>query len=86
MKDGLLEGDARNPCEMQLSSAPKRGAFVKADEAAAAIPVPVRTLEKWTRNGVIPSYKLGRHRLYRIEEVIAAIEATRTASIREVLR
>ena len=63
-----------------------QGVFVRAKEAAAAIPMPLRTFEKAVSDGRIPSYKFGRSRFFKIPEVIAAIESQRTATVWEVLR
>lgn len=62
------------------------GAFLHAPEAAASVPVPLRSFHEYVRKGWIPSYKLGRHRLFKREEVLAAVERQRVGSICDALR
>lgn len=69
---------------MQNSITPE-GVFVRTKEAAAAIPMALRTFEKAVAARKIPSYKFGRSRLFKIDEVIRAVEACRVATTREVL-
>lgn len=57
-----------------------------APEAAASVPVPLRSFHEYVRKGWIPSYKLGRHRLFKREEVLAAVERHRTGSYSEALK
>ena len=59
--------------------------FLHAAEAAAAVPVPLRSFHKYVKEGLIPSYKLGRHRLFKRHEVIAAVERQRVGTANEVL-
>ena len=60
--------------------------FMRAKEAAAWLGVPLRSLHHYVRQGLLPSYKLGRHRLFRKAELISALCADRTASRSEILR
>ena len=57
-----------------------------AREAAAWLGVPLRSLYQYVQQGLLPSYKLGRHRLFRKEELLAALGANRMASRNEILR
>ena len=59
--------------------------FLHAPQAAACVPLPLRSFHSYVARGLIPSYKIGRHRLFKREEVIAAIERQRVGSMSEVL-
>jgi len=59
--------------------------FLHAPEAAAAVPVPLRSFHAYVKKGLIPSYKLGRHRLFKRSEVIAAVERQRIGTVSEML-
>lgn len=59
--------------------------FCFAEEARTVTPFATRTFWTHVLNGNLPSYKLGRNRLFRKSELIAAIEKTRVASKAEVL-
>ena len=60
--------------------------FLRAREAAVWLGVPLRSLHHYVRQGLLPSYKLGRHRLFRKPELLSALDANRTASNSEILR
>jgi excisionase family DNA binding protein len=60
--------------------------FLRAKEAAIWLGVPLRSLHQYVQQGLLPSYKLGRHRLFRKEELLSALGADRTASRSEILR
>jgi excisionase family DNA binding protein len=60
--------------------------FLRAREAAIWLGVPVRSLHQYVQQGLLPSYKLGRHRLFRKGELLSALGADRTASRSEILR
>jgi excisionase family DNA binding protein len=60
--------------------------FMCAKEAAAWLGVPLRSLHHYVRQGLLPSYKLGRHRLCRKAELLSALDADRTATRSEILR
>ena len=60
--------------------------FLRAREAAIWLGVPLRSLHQYVRQGLLPSYKLGRHRLFRKGELLSALGADRTASRSEILR
>ena len=53
---------------------------MRAKEAAVWLGVPLRSLHHYVRQGLLPSYKLGRHRLFRKAELLSALDADRTAS------
>ena len=60
--------------------------FLRAKEAAIWLGVPLRSLHQYVQQGLLPSYKLGRHRLFRKRELLSALGADRTASRSEILR
>ena len=60
--------------------------FMRAKEAAAWLGVPLRSLHQYVQQGLVPSYKLGRHRLFRKGELLSALGADRTATRSEILR
>jgi len=47
--------------------------FMGAREAATWLGVPLRSLYQYVQQGLLPSYKLGRHRLFRKEELLATL-------------
>lgn len=60
--------------------------FIDAKQAAMWLGVPLRSLHQYVQKGLLPSYKLGRHRLFRKIELLSALEADRIASRNEILR
>jgi len=50
-------------------------------EAAALLLVSRRTIQNWTRDGVIPSVKLGRRRLYLRTALVAHLQDLSAASV-----
>lgn|GEM_PF-1374607 len=60
--------------------------FICAKEAAAWLGIPLRSLHQYVQKGLLPSYKLGRHRLFRKGELLGALGANRMASRSEILR
>jgi excisionase family DNA binding protein len=60
--------------------------FMRAKEAAAWLGVPLRSLHQYIQQGLLPSYKLGRHRLFRKAELLAALGAHRLAARSAILR
>ena len=70
---------------MQLQPHNYASEFILAPEAAALVPVPLRSFHKYVKEGLFPSYKIGRHRLFKRCEIIAAVERQRTGSISETL-
>ncbi len=60
--------------------------FLRAREAATWLGVPVRSLHQYVQQGLLPSYKLGRHRLFRRQELLEALGVSRVASRAEILR
>lgn len=60
--------------------------FIAAKDAAAFLGIPLRSLYQYVQQGVLPSYKLGRHRLFRRLELLNALRATAKATRDEILR
>lgn len=60
--------------------------FIAAKEAAAFLGIPLRSLHQYVQQGLLPSYKLGRHRLFRRLELLDALRATNKATRDEILR
>lgn len=59
--------------------------FIDAKAAAIWLGIPLRSFHQYVKKGELPSYKLGRHRLFRRKELLAALSSSRTASRNEVL-
>jgi excisionase family DNA binding protein len=59
--------------------------FCFAKEAYKVTPFQIRTFWNHVLKGRIPSYKIGKHRLFRKSEVIAAIEKCRVSTAAELL-
>jgi excisionase family DNA binding protein len=60
--------------------------FMRAREAAIWLGIPLRSLHQYVQQGLLPSYKLGRHRLFRKGELLTVLGADRTAGRNEILR
>ncbi len=63
----------------------EKSEFIDAKAAAVWLGVPLRSFHQYVQKGFLPSYKLGRHRLFRKKELLAALSFNRTASRDEVL-
>lgn len=57
-----------------------------AKAAATFLGIPLRSLHQYVQQGLLPSYKLGRHRLFRRHELLNALRATTKATRDEILR
>ena len=81
---------AYHALQLRIASEPAAKAgnqeFISAKEAAAWLGVPLRSLHQYVQQGLLPSYKLGRHRLFRKGELLSALGADRTPSRGEILR
>lgn len=60
--------------------------FMGAKEAAAFLGIPLRSLYQYVRQGLLPSYKLGRHRLFRRLELLNTLRGAARATRDEILR
>ena len=60
--------------------------FIQIREAAEWLGVPFSSLRQYVSRGLLPSYKLGRHRLFRKRELLEALRQSTKASIDEILR
>ena len=68
-----------------MSQQNEESPFCFAGEAYKVTPFGLRTFWRHTLEGRIPSYKFGRSRLFKKEEVIAAIEKCRLGTTSEAL-
>ena len=64
---------------------PENAEFIKIREAAEWLGVPFSSLREYVSRGLLPSYKLGRHRLFRKRELLDAIRESTQAAIDKVL-
>jgi excisionase family DNA binding protein len=60
--------------------------FIQIREAAEWLGVPFSSLREYVSRGLLPSYKLGRHRLFRKRVVLDALRQSTKASLDELLR
>lgn len=60
--------------------------FIEMRAAAEWLGVPFSSLRQYVSRGLLPSYKLGRHRLFRKPELLEAIRQTSKATLDEILR
>jgi excisionase family DNA binding protein len=60
--------------------------FIDIREAAKWLGVPFSSLREYVSRGLLPSYKLGRHRLFRKHELLEALRQSTKASLDEILR
>ena len=60
--------------------------FIGAKEAAAWLGIPLRSLNQYVQQGLLPSYKLGRHRLFRKQQLVDALGAGHMAQRSAILR
>lgn len=74
-----------SPARKERPPASEHG-FVDAKEAAAFLGIPLRSLYQYVNQGLLPSYKLGRHRLFRRFEILHALQSTNKATRDEILR
>jgi excisionase family DNA binding protein len=82
-------GSSYRPLQSRIASEVEAKAgkeFMGAREAAAWLDVPLRSLHQYVQQGLLPSYKLGRHRLFRKNELLKALQPTRTTTANEILR
>ena len=60
--------------------------FISAKKAAIWLGIPLRSFHQYVKQGLLPSYKLGRHRLFRKSELLATLQQKRRASRSEIFR
>jgi excisionase family DNA binding protein len=60
--------------------------FINSKMAAKWLGIAVRSLQQYVQTGLLPSYKLGKHRLFRKKELLVAVRANRRATRGEILR
>jgi excisionase family DNA binding protein len=59
--------------------------FIDIREAAKWLGVPFSSLREYVSRGLLPSYKLGRHRLFRKRELLEALRETTKATLDQIL-
>lgn len=60
--------------------------FIGAKEAAEWLGVPLRSFNQYVQRKLLPSYKLGRHRLFRKSQIEEALGANFTATRSAIFR
>ncbi|MBN8712223.1 MAG: helix-turn-helix domain-containing protein [Verrucomicrobia bacterium] len=60
--------------------------FIKAKEAAEWLGIPLRSFNQYVQRKLLPSYKLGRHRLFRKSQLVEALGANFIASRNAIFR
>ena len=73
-------------CQNVQSPAVEAAEFIQIREAAVWLGVPLSSLREYVSRGLLPSYKLGRHRLFRKREVLEALRADDRSSLDLILR
>jgi len=71
---------------MQLHKTKNESLFIHAPEAAALLGVPLRSFHAYVKAGKIPSFRLGRHRLFRRDDLLNAMEDHREGTITGILK
>lgn len=69
-----------------LPEAQDQSEFIDSKIAARWLGISLRSLQRYVQMGLLPSYKLGKHRLFRRKELWDAVGANRWASTAEILR
>lgn len=60
--------------------------FINTNTAAAWLGISRRSMQRYVLSGLLPSYKLGKQRLFRRRELLDALGASRRASRADILR
>ena len=60
--------------------------FIQIREAAEWLGVPFSSLREYVSRGMLPSYKLGRHRLFRKHELLEALRESGKTTLDQILR
>jgi excisionase family DNA binding protein len=60
--------------------------FINTHAAAAWLGISRRSMQRYVQSGILPSYKLGKQRLFRRSELLEALGASRKATRAEILR
>jgi len=68
------------------TSSSENAEFIQLREAAEWLGVPFSSLRQYVSRGLLPSYKLGRHRLFRKPEIVEAMRQATRSSLDEILR
>jgi excisionase family DNA binding protein len=73
------------PQEPKKSSS-ENAEFIQIREAAEWLGVPFSSLREYVSRGLLPSYKLGRHRLFRKRELLEALREATKSTLDQILR
>jgi len=65
---------------------PEDDSFIGAKEAAAWLGIPLRPLYQYVQQGLLPHYKLGRHRLFRKAQLLTALGVDRIPTRNSIFR
>ncbi len=65
---------------------PDDDSFIGAKEAAAWLGIPLRSLYQYVRQGLLPCYRLGRHRLFRKAQLLTALGVGRMVERSAIFR
>jgi excisionase family DNA binding protein len=60
--------------------------FINLNAAAAWLGISRRSMQRYVQMNLLPSYKLGKQRLFRRKELLDALGANRMATRAEILR
>ncbi len=60
--------------------------FIGISEVAAWLGLPLSSVREYVARGLLPSYKLGRHRLFRKRELLDAMRERTMATLDDILR
>jgi excisionase family DNA binding protein len=60
--------------------------FIGLHEAAAWLGLPLSSVREYVSRGLLPSYKLGRHRLFRKRELLDSMRARAKSALDDILR
>ena len=69
-----------------LPEAHDHSEFINSKMTARWLRIPMRSLPQYVQKGLLPIYKLGKHRLFRRKELFDAVGANRRASTAEIHR
>jgi len=60
--------------------------FIGLSDVAAWLGLPLSSVREYVARGLLPSYKLGRHRLFRKRELLNAMRERTMATLDDILR
>lgn len=76
-----------SPIQSKTKKVPSENAdFIAIQKATEWLGVPFSSLRQYVSRGMLSSYKLGRHRLFRKRDLLDALRQSTKASLDEILR